>query len=600
MPQFSVDSRTIEHIIGYIKDGQIAIPEIQRPFVWDGTKIRNLIDSLYKGFPVGYLIVWQNPDMKDKQGNTTLGKKIMIDGQQRVTAIMTALVGLKVLDKDFKERVYKIAFNPFYTDEESPFEVQSAAHLKDKRWIADISVLFSNDFNSWDFVNGYCEKNPEMSQQKLNTLILRVQAIRNSPLGIINLDTSLTIDEVTDIFIRINSQGKSLTQSDFVMSTIAADTVHGGNILRKAIDYFCHLATNHDFISTIKNDSEFCTNPIYSDIKWVTSYDTNLYIPTYDDVLRVAFMTRYNRAKLQNLTDLLHGRNFEERTFENEILESTFAKLSDGVCDVVNKYNLQQFNETIKTAGFVMKKLVKGRMALDFAYTLYIRLHNDASIEKQKIQHYVKSWYVMSLLTARYSGKPESQMEADLRAIGNKGFVRFYDEVMENLGDTFWQITLPQDLQTSSSTAPSYIVYLAAQCQSNDNAFLSTGAKVRDLLDTADIHHIFPKQHLIDNGFKYPYQYNQVANYAVLNKPTNIAIGDRPPCEYFKEVYTKCSNDEISKFSQLSSLGDLGENCTMNSIPDCLQDMDYMRYEDFLTERRKLMAAKIKDYFYSL
>lgn len=90
MPQYSVDSRTIENVIGYIKDGQISIPEIQRPFVWDGSKIRDLIDSLYHGYPVGYLIVWQNPNMKDKAGNTTIGKKIMIDGQQRVTTIMTA------------------------------------------------------------------------------------------------------------------------------------------------------------------------------------------------------------------------------------------------------------------------------------------------------------------------------------------------------------------------------------------------------------------------------------------------------------------------------------------------------------------------------
>ena len=125
MPQYSVDSRTIENVIGYIKDGQISIPEIQRPFVWDGSKIRDLIDSLYHGYPVGYLIVWQNPNMKDKMGTTTIGKKIMIDGQQRVTAIMTAIVGLKVLDQNFNERVYKIAFNPYAADTDNCFEVQS-------------------------------------------------------------------------------------------------------------------------------------------------------------------------------------------------------------------------------------------------------------------------------------------------------------------------------------------------------------------------------------------------------------------------------------------------------------------------------------------
>ena len=229
MPQFSVDSRTIDNVIGYINNGQISIPEIQRPFVWDGSKIRDLIDSLYNGFPVGYLIVWQNPNMKDKEGNLTSGKMIMIDGQQRVTAIMTALVGMKVLDKDFNERVYKIAFNPFAQNDEQRFEVQSAAILKDKRWISDIAELFKPEFNSWEFVESFCQANPDMERPKLSSLIQNVINIKNCPIGIIHLNDGLSIDDVTEIFIRINSQGKALTQADFVMSTIASDEKYGGS-----------------------------------------------------------------------------------------------------------------------------------------------------------------------------------------------------------------------------------------------------------------------------------------------------------------------------------------------------------------------------------
>jgi len=238
MPQYAVDSITVENIIGYIKAGEIAIPEIQRLFVWDRSKIRDLIDSLYHGYPVGYLIIWQNPDMRDKSGNLTIGKKIMIDGQQRVTALMTAVVGMKVLDKDFNEKVYKIAFNPFAQTGENSFEVQSAAIQKDKRWIPDISELFKPDFDSWAFVNNYCEANPEIKPNELSKLVQDVIKIKNAPIGVINLDNNLSIDEVTEIFIRINSQGKTLTQADFVMSTIATNEMNGGNILRKAIDYF--------------------------------------------------------------------------------------------------------------------------------------------------------------------------------------------------------------------------------------------------------------------------------------------------------------------------------------------------------------------------
>ena len=497
MPQYSVDSRTIENVIGYIKDGQISIPEIQRPFVWDGSKIRDLIDSLYHGYPVGYLIVWQNPNMKDKMGTTTIGKKIMIDGQQRVTAIMTAIVGLKVLDQNFNERVYKIAFNPYAADTDNCFEVQSAAILKDKKWIQDISVLFKTDFDQFTFIDEYCTLNPDMPRKDLNALINRVTNIKNAPIGIINLSDGLTIDEVTEIFIRINSQGKSLTQADFVMSTIAADEAHGGNMLRKAIDYFCHLGQSHEFIKQIEKDTEFVASDYYPIIKWYADSEESIFTPSFDDLIRTAFMSKYYRGKMANLTDLLHGRNFETRTYEEEILSDTFEQFTDGVKTFMDKYTYNQFVEAIKSAGFVFRRLIKGRMAIDFAYMLFIRLRNDKTIDKLKVNHYVQKWYVMSVLTSRYGASPESQMERDLRSIKDKGFLRFYDEVMANYGDDYWNVSLPQTLQTSSSTAPAFCVFLAAQCKMSEDSFLGNGAKVRDLIDTADIHHLFPKKYLL-------------------------------------------------------------------------------------------------------
>ena len=600
MPQFSVDSRTIDNVIGYINNGQISIPEIQRPFVWDGSKIRDLIDSLYNGFPVGYLIVWQNPNMKDKQGNLTSGKMIMIDGQQRVTAIMTALVGMKVLDKDFNEKVYKIAFNPFAQNDESKFEVQSAAILKDKRWIPDIAELFKPEFNSWNFVESFCQANPDMERPKLSSLIQNVINIKNCPIGIIRLSEGLSIDEVTEIFIRINSQGKALTQADFVMSTIAADEKYGGNMLRKAIDYFSHLAVSPEFINKINQDADFVASEYYNLIKWVANYHFSIYTPVFDDVLRTSFMTQYYRGKLANLTDLLHGRNFETRSFEETIQEDTFIKFTDGVKDYCNEYILKQFFDTIKQAGFVYARLVKGRMALDFAYTLFIRLRKDNSIEKLKVPHYVQRWYVMSVLTGRYVGSPETQMERDLRAFNDRGFMRYYNEVMANLAETFWEVTLPQQLETSSSTSPAFTVYLAAQCKLNDDSFLCPGAKVRDLLETADIHHLFPRKYLQNAGINNVVRYNQVANYAVLSKPVNIAIGMQAPNVYMKEVYEACLNGNESKYTTISCSDDLINNCRTNCIPMEFKDMSFADYDSFLEKRRMLMAQKIKEYFYSL
>ena len=138
--KFSVNHHPIEIILSWIKSGEIAIPEIQRPFVWGSTKVRDLIDSLYQGYPVGYLIAWRNPSIRLKDGSTSAGKRILIDGQQRVTALMAALLGIEVMDDEYDFRRISIAFHP----SEKRFEVTNPAIQKDSAWIPDISVLFDS------------------------------------------------------------------------------------------------------------------------------------------------------------------------------------------------------------------------------------------------------------------------------------------------------------------------------------------------------------------------------------------------------------------------------------------------------------------------
>lgn len=602
MPQYSVNNITVENVLGFIKNKEIAIPEIQRPFVWKSDQIRDLIDSLYNGYPIGYLIIWQNPDTIDKNGAKTIGRKIMIDGQQRITALMSSILGLHVLDKNFTEKVHKISFNPYAALAEEPcFEVQSAAILKDKKWVKDISFLFSGEYNSFDFIPKFCNDNPDIEPQQLNQLIEKVRDIRNAPIGVINLDKSLSIDKVTEIFIRINSKGASLTQADFVMSTIAADDKYGGNLLRKAIDYFCHLCTDSKFISVVNQDESFKTTEYYPMIKWAETVSKPLFTLTFDDLLRIAFSSRYYRGKMANLTDLLHGRNFDTRRYEDAIMQDTFSNLIIAVKDIFNKYNYDQFVECLTSAGFVHRKLIRGRMATDFAYTLFLRLRENKEIEKLKVAHYVQKWYVMSILTGRYTSSPETQMDFDLRSIREKGFLTFFNEVMANLSDSFWNVTLVQKLDTSTSNSPAFAIYLAAQCKNVDNSFLSNGAKVRDLLnETADNHHIFPRQYLKDQNMDNSTIYNQIANFVYLSRPVNIAIGKKAPHVYLGEIVNAINTDTESMYVNYKSIDELYANLRENCIPTDVINMDSTGYTKFLQKRRELMAKKIQDYFNSL
>jgi len=592
---------SIEQILNLIKSNEIAIPEIQRPFVWKPKQVRDLIDSLYTGYPTGYLIISQSPNMRLKDGSLSEGKKIMIDGQQRITALMTAIVGEEVINSDFEKKRIKIAFNPLAKEDEEIFKVQDNAILRDKKWIPDIAEVFMSTFDAWKFVNLYCEKNNEINGSDLNKILMKLTDIRNRQIGVITLDKELTIDEVTEIFIRINSQGAKLNQADFAMSKIAANTIYGGNMLRKAIDYFSHLAVQPEWYSEMCKDKEFMNSPFSPKIKWLKDDIGDIYDPDYGDILRVALMHKFGRGKMKDLVSLLGGRDFVTRDYKEEIAEESFANLTQGIYNFINEYSFSNFVLAIKSAGFISSRLINSQMTLNFAYTLYLLLNADSDIEKTQIKHYVSKWYVLSTLTSRYITSPESAMDKDIRRIAERGFIEFYKEVeAAELSETFWTIGLVQNLETSAINSPYFNTFLAAQVHSTDNSLLMNGMKVVELITImGDIHHIFPKDHLVNHGITDKSKYNQIANYTYLDTTTNIAIGNKPPCDYFSIVFNQCETRD-NVYGNINDKEKLLLNLSCNCIPENVVSMDYKHYEEFLLERRKLMAAKIKGYYYSL
>lgn len=603
--KFVPNSISVNAILGLISAGTIAIPEIQRPFVWKKTQVRDLMDSLYRGYPTGYIIIWQNPSVKLKDGSLSSGKKILIDGQQRVTALMTAIAGISVVNANYKKERVKIAFNPFeaFSDDKDAeiFAVQDQSHLKGKKWIPDISEVFKSDFDVIEFVTEYCENNPDMSTKQLGKIITNLRSIGNRMIGVIELSETLDIDIVTDIFIRINSKGTALSQGDFVMSKIAADEAHGGNMLRKAIDYFAHLCIEPSFYNFIRdNDTEFAQSEYMPKLAWLKDDKETVYDPDCDDILRVAFMHMYPRAKLADLVSLLSGRDFETREYRMEITDETYAKLKQGVLNVINQNNFTQFMLAIRGAGYISSKLVNSKMALDFAYALYLRLMQTKEVTVSEIKRIVQRWYVLSVLTGRYSGAPESAFYRDIRQFNEIGVVKALEAIeAATLSDNFWDVAVVQDLAYTSTVNPTYLVYLAAQICNNDMSLLSHNISVRYLIELAgDVHHIFPKEYLKVNGFNRN-QYNQNGNYAYLDTQVNKSIGKKAPYEYFSEAVKQCETKVITCGS-ITDLDLLKANLDANCIPFDVCHMDHTHYDEFLVARRQKMAEKIKAYYYSL
>lgn len=599
---YSVTTYSVQSILGLIESGDIAIPEIQRPFVWDSTKVRDLVDSLYHGYPTGYLITWKNPDVKIKGGGIAEGKTVLIDGQQRVTALTAALAGKAVLNDDYESKRIKIAFNPLYEGEDTPFAVLTPVIEKDSRWISDIAEFFAPDFDSWSFVNDYIQANPDCNPKIVNSRITDLKAIATRQLGCIVVAAECSIDEVTDIFIRINSKGAVLSQADFAMSKIAADEAHGGNMLRKAIDYYCHLSVKPEFWTTItENDAEFMASEYANKAAWLKDDKDDIYDPDYNDVLRVAFMHMFRRGKLADLVSLLSGRDFEARDFKSEIADASFAKLHDGVIKFMHKGNFQDFTAALRSAGFVSPAIISSKGAVNFAYNLYLTLKEDGSIPSTDVKRWVQRWYVMSVLTGRYSGSSESIMDRDMRGIADRSFVSFYNEIAASqLSDNFWSVTLPQSLTTTSTRTGAWIVYVASQVRAADNTLFTNGFKVADVIgNVGDIHHIFPKAYLRKEIDAPQRLHNQIANYTYLEKRINIAIGEKSPGEYFSQAHAAII-EGTSYFGDISDEETLISNLKANCIPEGVFHMTAKDYKTFLAERRTLMAQKIRQYFESL
>lgn len=595
--KYSVNHYLVSALLNYVDNKEIAIPEIQRPFVWDAAKVRDLIDSLYQGYPIGYIVTWQNPDVKLKDGTTSTGKKILIDGQQRVTALTAAILGHTVKNTDYEDVHIKIAFNP----KEEKFEVSNPAIEKDVTWIADIAPYLSGQQRLREIRDTYCDLNPDMNEDRFEDILEGLKDIKKKEVGVIQLAGNLDIDAVTEIFIRINSQGVPLSQADFVMSKIAANDSYGGNLLRKCIDHFSHLAVKPEFYGKLKeNDLEFVNSEYFQPISWLRNENDDIYDPSYVDILRVAFTYKFSRGKMSDLVSLLSGRNFETRGFEQSIEENTYRQLKAGLMDFINETNFKRFIMIVRSTGFCHTKLIRSQNVLNFGYILYLKLRSQ-KYAPEKIEKYVRRWIVMAFLTGRYSSSPESQFDYDIKQSDLRPFEDFLKDV-ENarLSDAFWNVELIQRLDTSVASSPVFNVFLASQCKMGVRGFLSTDITVKDLIEQrGDVHHIFPRQFLKDNGLSRG-QYNQIANYTYVQSEINIKIGKKAPCDYLGYVVSKQCNGGECKYGGITNCSDIERNMEENCIPKTIYEMSFVDYPEFLSQRRTLIAKRLKEYYFSL
>ena len=594
--RYSVNQHAVEILLARIKAGEIAIPDIQRPFVWNAAKVRDFIDSLYHGYRVGYLIAWQNPDVRLKDGTQSTGKHILIDGQQRVTALIAALLGRQVVDKNYQNRRIAIAFHPV----EERFEVSNPAIRKDRAWLDDIATVFAPDSRINRVVDTYCEKNPGVDKDDIFERMGRLQGIHHNSLGLIDLNADLDVETVAEIFIRINSQGVTLNAADFAMSKMAASEQYDGHQLRKCIDYFCHLAIAPEAYADLAKDEEFVNTRYFRAMEWLKHEKEDLYDPSYTDMLRVAFTSEFKRGRLDDLVALLSGRNFETRTYEETIAEESFRRLEGAILRFMNETDFKSFIMILRSAGFVSASMIRSQNTVNFAYILYLTLRAK-KVNPAEIGTLVRRWFVMSILTGRYTASPETAFGLDIRNLNEQDADSYLDTLERaELSDAFWSVGLPQQMDTSVASSPYFNVFLASQVKANDKGFLSSDITVLNLLEgLSHVHHVFPSSYLKNKGLPRG-RYNQIANYVVMQSEINIAIGNKPPATYFAALWEQCENG-TPKYGGITDADKLRTNLAAHCIPQGTdEEKSVQDYNEFLRKRRKLMAAKIRDYYQTL
>jgi hypothetical protein len=596
MAKYKVTQSAVTQLLEDVRREQIAIPELQRPFVWDSVKVRDLMDSLYKGYPVGYLITWQSVGAHLKGGHVAAHQQILIDGQQRITALRAAVAGLPVVNKRYKTVRIAIAFNPV-TEE---FATLTPVIGKNPEWISDISALF-NATSIYGFVKAYFDANLSVNHAEVEANIAKLEAIKNAQIGIISLNDDLDVDTVSEIFIRINSKGVPLSSADFAMSKIATYGERGRNI-RKLIDYFCHLAVApHAYADIQENDSEFAATPYFRTVAWLKDDADDLYDPEYSDIIRVAGLLGFSRGKAASIVSELSGRDPDTRKVDEARIPVAYDKLESALLEIVKKYHFENFVMTIKSAGFISSGMIGSKNALNFAYALYLRLRADVTIPEGERKRIVRRWFVMSMLTGRHSGSFESNWEQDIRRIGALGAASYLKQIEESeLTDGFWTVALPAALETTSTTSPFFQTFLAAQVATGVRGFLSKRITVAAMhQQSGDIHHIVPKDYLQKNGFPDRGDYNQVANFALTETSINISIGNKPPIQYMADVAAQVETGQLM-LGEIADVTDLEKNLAENAMPANLASLTAASYPEFLIERRKLMADVIRTFFNQL
>lgn len=585
---FKTVSWQVGSLVSSVENGTIQLPDLQRPFVWPATKVRDLFDSMYRGYPVGELMFWDvsaTGETRSISGSDNMGAAHQIvDGQQRLTSLYAAIKGQKVRDENYRPKEITISFNPFT----EKFEVRTPAYSKSADWVEDISKCFDSPLSAHRaFVRRYKASGREITEEledQLADVFVRLHGLQNYTFDVIHIQKDVDKRTVADIFVRINSEGVSLKAYDYILTWLSVFWPDG----REEIEGFARNSRLHPAHATEVSGQR---------ITW-TAKNPYLDVET-GHVIRALVAIGQNRAKLADAYNALQAKDRVTGMVDADRQHRELHLLSGALPIVLNPLHWQEFVRSIQTAGFRSRKGITSSTNVVSTYVFFLLGRTRYGVDLQRLRTLVGRWLFMSQLTARYTGSGESQLQKDLDRFGelrpndSSGFIRIAEEVIANeLTPDFWTYRVPEALVTSSmALSPAYQCYLAALNILDADMFMLR-MSVRDWMDPSlpsvkgvEGHHLFPRKYQESVlGITDLKRINQAANFAPTDWDTNILISDRKPSEYWPQLVA----DRGAEADWLA------KQRYWHALPESWETLGY---DDFLQQRRRLIAKVIRDAF---
>ena len=562
-------------LIANIDLGVIGLPDIQRPFVWKNAKVKRLFDSMYKGYPVGYFLFWQTPlegggekgiGTGDKQKAPSL---LIVDGQQRLTSLYAVLKSREVVRENYTREKIIISFKPSTGE----FEVPDAATRRSPEYVQDISTLWAPDTKTHRFTRNFLRdlravrEVSEAEEDRITDAIDKLKSLESYPFSALELLKNVDEEDVSDVFVRINSEGKKLNQADFILTIMSVFWDEG----RADLEAFCRDART-------------------AGSNGPSAYNYLLH-PDPDQMLRVAVGVAFQRARLQYVYSILRGKDLRSGEFSTARRDEQFVLLQRAQARVLDLTNWHEYLKAVNQAGYQKGDFLSSKNNFIYCYLMFLIGREQYGMDYGTLRRLIARWFFMTSLTGRYTGSPESRMENDLASLRDadaaEAFVavldRFIDQVLTN---DFWTINLPEGLASSASRGPELFAYYASLDVLNAEGLFSNlqvskllVAGIKSKKSALERHHLFPKAYLKRQGITDKRSTNQIANFALVEWGDNITISDQPPSVYLSIQLAKLTTAQRERQYYHHALWDGWEDTS---------------YRDFLEERRRRMAVVIR------